>query len=72
MKISDATKVQIISIAKTFGTVFVVTAALSIVNAPAIEWTSVFWFSIITAGLRAGVSAVIAPFVPVKLGGKKA
>jgi Na+/H+ antiporter NhaA len=69
---SDQLKVQLISAAKTFGVVFLITVATVLTqDGTAIEWTSVFWFSIITAGVRAGVSAVIAPFIPVKLGGKK-
>jgi hypothetical protein len=71
MNISDATKTQLLSMAKTFGTVFIVTVAMVLTQENSIEWTSVFWFSIISAGLRAAVSAVIAPFIPVKLGGKK-
>lgn len=72
MNISDATKAQLISIAKTFGVTFLVTVATVLAaENTTIEWTSVFWFSVIVSGVRAGLSAAIAPFISVKLGGKK-
>lgn len=71
MKLSDKQKEQLISIGKTFGTAFIVAAATTLLAADTIEWSFAFWTAIATAALRAGISAVIAPFIPVKLGGKK-
>lgn len=68
---SDETKTKLISMAKTFGTSFVVASALIILDAETVSWTVAFWSSVAIAGLRAGVTAVIAPFIPVSLGGKK-
>jgi hypothetical protein len=67
----DTTKELLISAGKTFATAFVVTVAISFVESDTISWTLSFWGAIATAGLRAGISAVIAPYIPVKLGGKK-
>lgn len=72
MNISDKTKEQLISLAKTFGTAFIVTAAATLLAADSIEWTVAFWSAIGTAAIRAALSTVIAPFIPTKLGGKKA
>lgn len=68
---SDKTKELLISTAKTFGTAFLVTVAITFVEADQINWTVSFWGATATAGLRAGITAVIAPYIPVKLGGKK-
>lgn len=68
---SDKTKELLISTAKTFGTAFIVTVALTFIEADKIDWTLSFWGAIATAGLRSGITAVIAPYIPTKLGGKK-
>ncbi|MFA6315000.1 MAG: hypothetical protein WC648_01340 [Candidatus Paceibacterota bacterium] len=68
---SDETKTKLISFAKTFGTAFIVAAATTLVAADQIEWTLAFWGAVGTAGLRSAITALIAPFLPIKLGGKK-
>jgi len=68
---SDETKVKLISFIKTFGTAFLVAAATTLVAANQIEWTIAFWGAVATAGLRSAITAVIAPYLPVKLGGRK-
>lgn len=69
--ISDETKTKVISHLKTFGTVFIVTAAATLVAADEVVWSVAFWLSIGGAAIRAGVTALIAPYLPVRLGGKK-
>lgn len=68
---SNETKTQIISAVKTFVVAFLVAGLTIISNTETISWTYAFWGAIATAGIRAGITAVIAPYIPVKLGGKK-
>jgi hypothetical protein len=71
MNLSDKTKEQLISAVKTFAVAFIVTSAAILTSADSISWTFAFWGAVATAGLRAGITALIAPYIPVNLGGKK-
>ncbi len=71
MNISNETKLKLIAEAKTFLTVFIVTVATFIIQSDVIDWTVAFWSSAAVAGLRAAITVIIAPYLPVKLGGKK-
>lgn len=68
---SDETKKKIVEEIQTFAIAFIVAAAAILTNAEAITWTTAFWSSVAIAGVRAGITALIAPFLPTKLGGKK-
>lgn len=68
---NDKTKEQLISAGKTFAVAFIVTVAMLFTQAETVAWDVAFWTSLAMAGLRAGITAVIAPFIPTKLGGKK-
>jgi hypothetical protein len=68
---SNETKTQLISAGKTFAVAFIVAGATILSSAESISWTVAFWGSVATAGLRAGLTALIAPYIPVRLGGKK-
>ena len=68
---SDETKLKLISAGKTFATAFIVAGASILASTESISWTLAFWGSLATAGLRAGITAIIAPYLPIKLGGKK-
>ena len=71
MNLSDETKKQLISAAKTFAIAFFGTAVALFLKADEISWTISFWSAIAMAGFRAGLTAVMNPYLPVKLGGKK-
>lgn len=71
MELSNETKAEIISAGKTFAVAFIVTIAISFTQATNMDWSIAFWGSLAMAGLRAGITAVIAPYIPTKLGGKK-
>lgn len=68
---SNELKTQIISAVKTFLSAFLITVAIIFIETDTIVLNSVFWVSLGIAGFRAGLSALIAPYIPVKLGGKK-
>ena len=68
---SNENKEKIISAVKTFGVAFIVSAAAILTDSESITWTYAFWGSVATAGLRAGITALISPYIPVRLGGKK-
>lgn len=70
-KLSDNAKTKIISAVNTFGSVLVITIAGTLVTTGNIEWSLAFWGGLFSAGIREGVKAMIAPFLPVRLGGKK-
>ena len=71
MEISNATKEQIISAGKTFAVAFIVTAVTLFTQGNTMDFSLAFWTSLAMAGVRAGLTAVIAPYIPTKLGGKK-
>lgn len=68
---SDETKVKLISALKTFSVAFIVASATILTSVETISWTYAFWGSVLVAGIRAGVTALVAPYIPVRLGGKK-
>jgi hypothetical protein len=67
----DEFKVKLISFGVTFITSFVLGIALFLNSLGTIEWSWAFWGAVIIAGARAGVSAIVANFIPVRLGGKR-
>jgi hypothetical protein len=71
MNFSNETKTQFISALKTFGIAFIVTVVGMLSDTVEISWTWAFFGPIVIAGLRAAITALIAPFIPASLGGKK-
>lgn len=67
----DETNKKIISALKTFASVFILALAAGLSHTTEISWALTFWTPLVIAAVRAGVSAVIDIFVPVRLGGKK-
>lgn len=68
---SDQIKIHLISAGKTFLLGFIVTVAAILSDSVDISFTTAFWVPIAMAGLRAGITAMIAPFIPIKLGGTR-
>ncbi len=69
---SDETKTKVISAVKTFMTAFVISILVVLSDKDlSISWTAAFWIPLFTAAARAGITAVIDPLIPVRLGGKK-
>lgn len=69
--LSNETKTKIIAETKTFLTVFVVTVAAFLIQVDTVSWSVAFWSAAAAAGLRAAITVIIAPYLPIKLGGKK-
>ena len=55
----------------TAGSAFIVSVAAILSSGVPIEWSYAFWFSVLLAGGRAVVKAIVNQFVAVRLGGKK-
>lgn len=70
--ISDEAKQKWISFGKTFLVVFISTMIVILKSDDlTISWTLAFWNPILMAALRAGLTEALAPYLPIKLGGKK-
>ena len=67
---SNNVKIELISIANTFGASFLASAG-AILATGSITWTTAFWTSLAIAAIRSGVKAVVKQFTPVALGGVK-
>lgn len=67
----DQLKIKLISMGNTFLASFILGVATSIYSTGSIEWTTAFWIALVIAGVRAGVAAIVANFVPQRLGGNR-
>lgn len=70
-KLSDKNKERVISLFNTFGSTFILTVATLLLATGSPEWTVAFWGGLLTAGVREAFKAVVATYVPVRLGGRK-
>lgn len=60
---------HVLSVVQTFVGSFITGAAITL-SQGAVQWNSAFWFSILTAGVVAGIKAISYFAAPPVLGGK--